>query len=366
LASDQTPDAGSLVEILSEGDRNFVRLRTGRIGIPLLLARPRLARAPDEEPTAASPTETLLDPEKHNAVRVTVRQNVDADLAILARWAHRGADDVEEPSRLPATDPHPVDRFEEWTEVTLPLADSPRLETAEVVRLMVVSGIASLGEQGVWSIDTERTKARFAALDETHYVDIDKIELLSLPVAVPELVITAVHPTRGREGTEVTLEGAGFGHASWQNVVFFGEYEVEVIEATGATLRVKAGGHGSMPITVRGAAGQKAIAPAPFVVIGRPWEMEVVSGSGQSAPVGSTLAPMTVVVVDRNGNGVPGVQVAFRITRGTGVLSVREAVSELDGTASTSLTLGNEPGEVTVEAKTSPLEPLTFVAVATP
>src|SRR5690606_19233431 len=66
-----------------------------------------------------------------------------------------------------------------------------------------------------------------------------------------------------------------------------------------------------------------------------------VSGQNQRRPVGTTLPePIVVAVRDRNGNGVPGVPVAFSVTTGNGSLSASEAVTGEFGTATVSWTLG--------------------------
>jgi hypothetical protein len=82
-----------------------------------------------------------------------------------------------------------------------------------------------------------------------------------------------------------------------------------------------------------------------------PAAVSIVSGSGQSAVINTTLATaLTVVVSTAQGAPVAGATVAFTVTAGTGTLSPTVATTGVDGTASTQLTLGATPGTVEVTA----------------
>jgi hypothetical protein len=57
-----------------------------------------------------------------------------------------------------------------------------------------------------------------------------------------------------------------------------------------------------------------------------------------------------VLVSDGLTRALPGAKVSFRLASGAGTLSASEALTDEDGTASTTLTLGSTPGPVRVWA----------------
>jgi len=86
-----------------------------------------------------------------------------------------------------------------------------------------------------------------------------------------------------------------------------------------------------------------------------PASISKVSGDGQSGIVGTTLAEQLVLkVTDAGGTPVPGVTVTFTVTPADAVtLSPSPAISLNDGTISLTVTLGNTPGPVTIQALAS-------------
>ncbi len=89
------------------------------------------------------------------------------------------------------------------------------------------------------------------------------------------------------------------------------------------------------------------------------------TGNNQSGTVGQALAnPLTVRVTDANYDPVPGVLVTFSVTAGGGTLSVFQALTDVQGQASTVLTLGPSAARNTVTAASASLagSPLTFTA----
>lgn len=95
--------------------------------------------------------------------------------------------------------------------------------------------------------------------------------------------------------------------------------------------------------------------------------LTMVSGNNQSAEVGATLQPFVVKTFDGSNNPVSGKTIQFQITSGAGTLSNSQATTASNGLASTTLTLGNSAGKVTVTASGSGLSgsPITFTATAT-
>jgi hypothetical protein len=96
--------------------------------------------------------------------------------------------------------------------------------------------------------------------------------------------------------------------------------------------------------------------------------LQRVGGDDQLGAAGETLAdPVAVRVVDRGGQGVGGVSVAFVITGGGGATAASSVVSAADGRAETTWQLGEAAGENTLEARVSGLDgsPLVFRATGT-
>lgn len=81
-----------------------------------------------------------------------------------------------------------------------------------------------------------------------------------------------------------------------------------------------------------------------------PFALPSALGDAQSGVAGATLTPLQVSVVDRFGNPVPGAEVQWDITAGTGSLSSASSLSDATGWASVTLTLGATPGPVSVRA----------------
>ncbi len=97
-----------------------------------------------------------------------------------------------------------------------------------------------------------------------------------------------------------------------------------------------------------------------------PHTLTKVSGDGQAGRVGAALSnPFVVSVLDQNGAAFAGAVVTFSIAAGGGLLSSTTVTTDASGRASSTLTLGNEPGTNTVEATVAGLRTVTFTATAT-
>ncbi len=95
----------------------------------------------------------------------------------------------------------------------------------------------------------------------------------------------------------------------------------------------------------------------------RPESLARLSGNEQQAPGGAALTePFVVEVLDQYGDPIPGATVEFSITAGGGTLSKSRATTDDNGHASSTLTLGRNPGTNTVEATVADLEPVIFSA----
>ena len=94
--------------------------------------------------------------------------------------------------------------------------------------------------------------------------------------------------------------------------------------------------------------------------------LALVSGNNQTGFPGGALASSLVVkVTDSSHNAIPNVLVNFAVTpAGNAALSSSTALTLPDGTASTSVVLGNQAGVVTVTATVAGLTPVTFSLTA--
>ncbi len=140
-----------------------------------------------------------------------------------------------------------------------------------------------------------------------------------------------------------------------------------------------ANGEASVTVTVGTSVGAVTITasvgglnPVTFtagVLAGPAATMAKFSGDSQSAQVNTeTAVPLVVRIADAFGNGVPSVSVAWSVAGGGGSLSQATSVTDADGLASTTLTLGTTAGANTVEAAVPGLtgSPVTFSATGTP
>ena len=86
-----------------------------------------------------------------------------------------------------------------------------------------------------------------------------------------------------------------------------------------------------------------------------------VSGDAQNGTPGRALAnPFVVEARDEAGDPVEGVRVTFRVTAGGGSLSETSDLTNRDGRAETTLTLGRGRGVNSVQASVSGVDPVTF------
>ncbi len=99
----------------------------------------------------------------------------------------------------------------------------------------------------------------------------------------------------------------------------------------------------------------------------RPLALEIISGDGQQGAPGTVLPqPLVVEVRDQYGDPLPDAHVTFTITTGEGQLSgqfnVEHTITDANGRATATLTLGPRLGPKTVVATVGNLKPVTFTA----
>jgi sugar lactone lactonase YvrE len=98
-----------------------------------------------------------------------------------------------------------------------------------------------------------------------------------------------------------------------------------------------------------------------------PATLRITTGDLQEGPAGRQLpGPLSVTVTDASGRVlIPGVGVKFSTVYGAAALSAAEVVTDANGAASVTVTLGNQAGPVTVRAEADGLAPVTFRLTAT-
>ena len=97
-----------------------------------------------------------------------------------------------------------------------------------------------------------------------------------------------------------------------------------------------------------------------------PTALSIISGDSQSGLTGKALTdPFVVEVRDQNNDPVEGVTVTSTVTTGDGTLSTMTAMTDANGQAEITLTLGGEPGTNTVDVSVEGItETVTFNAEA--
>ena len=146
-----------------------------------------------------------------------------------------------------------------------------------------------------------------------------------------------------------------------------------------AATQTGADGLASVVRTLGGGAGvQQAFASSPGLAgspvtfshrasAGAATVLEAVSGTGQSAVVGTALPqPLVVRARDEGGNPVPGLAVAWVVGDGGGSLTPLTSLTDQDGLASTQWTLGAAPGANGATAVVSGVGTVGFAATAVP
>ena len=89
-----------------------------------------------------------------------------------------------------------------------------------------------------------------------------------------------------------------------------------------------------------------------------PTTLAAVSGDNQNGLTGETLLnPFVVEVRDQYDAAMGGVIITFVVSGGSGSLSTETTTTDANGQAETTLTLGNEPGEYTLEVSVEGITP---------
>ncbi|HET7462354.1 MAG TPA: leishmanolysin-related zinc metalloendopeptidase [Longimicrobium sp.] len=132
----------------------------------------------------------------------------------------------------------------------------------------------------------------------------------------------------------------------------------------GDSATVTSVGNGSAAVTAStgSVSGNASVTVAQVAV-----QVQKFSGDTQTGTINGALAvPVRVKLVDRLGQGIAGKTVSFAVTTGGGSLSAASAVTEADGTAAVTWTLGGNLGaqSVTATFAGAALTPAVFTATA--
>ncbi len=97
-----------------------------------------------------------------------------------------------------------------------------------------------------------------------------------------------------------------------------------------------------------------------------PTSLSITTGTNQSGTAGSALAsPLSVRVVDENGNGASGATVSWTVGTGGGTLGGATSTTDPNGIATMTWTLPTTAGRYTVTASIANGQSVTFNATAT-
>ncbi|MCY7380403.1 MAG: Ig-like domain-containing protein [Gemmatimonadaceae bacterium] len=169
------------------------------------------------------------------------------------------------------------------------------------------------------------------------------------------------------EGGEIALTARAYdsrGHlVSGRDVVWASDdSSVATLSASGV-LTANAAGRTSIMASIDGATGRWGI-----TVITTASALTAVAGTAQRALAGTPLAqPVVVRATSRRGTPASGQRVTFKLADGQGTVEPRTAVTDADGRARTTWTLGDYPGRQTLLASVEQLDStLAIVAESDP
>lgn len=227
-------------------------------------------------------------------------------------------------------------------------SDDPRVATVNTDGSVIARGagtttvVATVGEKLARSRVTVYQKVVAVRVANDSTLTVNDGETLRV---VARGIDARGHPVEGRR----TL---------WRS----GDTTIAAIDSAGTLAGAKPGAT-TVLATIDGISTQ-----APVKVIAAPYALAASAGDAQRAPAGSTLAqPVVVKVLSRRGRPVPGTPVRFRTADGRGATDPSVAVSDGDGLARVTWTLGDLPGRQRLVASVEGLDSLlTITAEADP
>ncbi|HYV99389.1 MAG TPA: Ig-like domain-containing protein [Gemmatimonadaceae bacterium] len=197
---------------------------------------------------------------------------------------------------------------------------------------------------------------------------VGKISLLSgnlqtgrVADAAPNQLSVEVHDTRGvpMAGVEITFAPSGGSVSGLGDNLAVSDSEgvASVTFTYGLT-------EGDYTIKATAAGAADTVVFSEHANPGPAMAVEELTGAGQSAAAGSVLStPLTVEIVDLFGNPIAGATVTWSVTGG-GTLSSPTSITDENGKASVTLTLGATTGDETVTAHVDNVPDAVFVETA--
>ena len=181
---------------------------------------------------------------------------------------------------------------------------------------------------------------------------------------LPNPLVTEVRDQRGDPMAGVTVTFTvltGSGTLSAETVMTDANGRAESTLTLGTdpgTVTVKASVEGISQTEVFNA---EATLPPPT-----PTTLSIISGENQEGLTGAPLANLLIVQVhDQYGDPLAGIMVTFAATAGDGSLSATTTITDENGQAESTLTLGTDPGPNTVEVSVEGIaQTVTFSAIA--
>jgi len=345
------PDNPPSIQVMTDSTATFVR-----ISPPLIaqIAIPGLAALNESDLTGLP---VLVAAGSQNAIKITARHTT-ALQTLDGLWVHRNTVLSEDTFQAaPFFTPQSFPGDGAWHDLVFTFSDSPLFDShSDVVGVAFGFFAPHFRDDGTVNRLSDQTLP-------TAYLDIARIEFISIPETLPQPAISGFQPAKGVLNDPVTIQGSGFAQPPSRNLVSFGNTPSQVISGTSSTLVANAVDDG--PISVRVPGGATSVSVTSFVLLGPPRRLLSINGDGQVKPVNTVLQPFVVTLADFQNSGIPGRTIAFSVVSGTGTLSQSSAVTDDSGTASVVLTLPTNPGSVTVQASFPDLAPVMFHAIAT-
>jgi Bacterial Ig-like domain (group 1)/IPT/TIG domain len=331
------------VEQLWDGSRSYIRVNWRKLETANAYFELR------SHATAENAEAAVIDTQKYNAVRATIRgHGFDA---LVASWVDIHYDGESTPY---FSLPQSLTQSSAWRDVLFRFSDSPLYHGEPIAYFGLMPFLGSEGH-----LLTKAALPRLGVrpneiIGEDAYLDVAKIALVRVSESLPNPVITDLEPKVVRHGGEITIKGRGFDNLAPWNIVQVDDTPVPIIAGDNHRLRVRLqGAEGSSDpapcekcsIVVLTRGGKKATAPQNFQLLGEPFEIRLVGPEEQvatmSADRGATLT-IDVRVIDLFHRPLSGEKVTFQASSG-GVLSVTETITDKNGIARTSLSVQGEP-----------------------
>lgn len=231
--------------------------------------------------------------------------------------------------------------------------------------------------RAVWKLGTKAGPQR--ATVEVAGLDPIELTAVAIPGAPASLVVEAGNGQSGEAGAILgsplvvrVIDEYGNGvpgvEVQWSVVAGGGEVTppVSVTATDGTASATWALGPGEGIHEARATvAGLPPVSFFATSVVLVPASLEIVGGDGQSGPAGAPLPqPLAVRVRDPGGSPIAGVEVAWTVEAGGGSISPATSTTGPDGVATTTWTLGSEPGTGIVTAAVAGLAPVQFTSTA--